>query len=109
MEKLGFRPYPGTLNVEISPGSVKALEALEKENGIGLISPDPTFCNAKAFPVSMGGVTGAIVIPEEKVRVHGKSIVEVMAHLRLKDALGAEDGDFVTLVVENPKSQKRED
>jgi CTP-dependent riboflavin kinase len=99
MEKLGFRPYPGTLNVEISEESLSIIEALQKEQGIELNPPDTEFCAARAMLLSVGSVSGAIIIPAEDVRVHGKSIVEVISPLRLKDALQVEDGDSLTLIV----------
>jgi CTP-dependent riboflavin kinase len=99
MEKLGFGPYPGTLNLEISEESLPVVEALQKEEAVKLIPPDPQFCEAKALPVSIGSVSGAIIIPAEDVKVHGKNIIEVLAPLRLKDALDLEDGDSLTLIV----------
>ncbi|MGD8983003.1 MAG: CTP-dependent riboflavin kinase [Desulfobacteraceae bacterium] len=99
MEKLGFRPYPGTLNVEISEESLSIIEALQKEQGIELNPPDTEFCAARAMLLSVGSVSGAIIIPAEDVRVHGKSIVEVISPLRLKDALQVKDGDSLTLIV----------
>ena len=101
LRKLGFIPYPGTLNLEISGESLHIIEALQKEEGIKLIPHDPKFCTAKAFPVAVGSISGAIIIPEEDVNVHGKNIVEVMAPLRLKDALDANDGDSLTLILKS--------
>ena len=99
MEKLGFRPYPGTLNVEMSEESLPIIEALQKEQGIELIPPSSEFCAAKAMLLSVGSVSGAIIIPSEDVRVHGKNIVEVISPLRLKEALQVDDGDSLTLIV----------
>ena len=98
-EKLGFKPYPGTLNVEISEESLPVVEALQREQGIELNPPDTEFCAARAMLLSIGSVTGAIIIPAEDVRVHGKNIVEVISPLRLKDALQVKDGDSLTLIV----------
>jgi CTP-dependent riboflavin kinase len=99
MEKLGFRPYPGTLNVEISEESLSIIEALQKEQGIELIPPDTKFCAARAMLLSVESASGAIIIPAEDVRVHGKNIVEIISPLRLKDALQVDDGDSLTLIV----------
>jgi CTP-dependent riboflavin kinase len=99
LNKLGFRPYPGTLNVEISEESLPIVEALQREQGIELIPPDTKFCAARAMLLSVGGVSGALIIPAEDVRVHGKNIVEVISPLRLKDALQVKDGEPLTLIV----------
>lgn len=98
-EKLGFKPYPGTLNLEISEKDLALIEELDRENGIVLISPDPKFCNAKAFAVTLGEIKGAIVMPEEKVRVHPKNIIEIIAPLNIKALLNVKDGDSVTVVL----------
>ncbi len=98
-EKLGFKPYPGTLNLEISEKYLSIVESLDQKIGIELISPDPNFCNARVFPVSLGDSIGAIILPEEKVRVHPKNIIEIIAPLNIKVSLNVKDGDFVTVVL----------
>jgi CTP-dependent riboflavin kinase len=85
-EKLGFKPYPGTLNLEISEEFLPAIEFLDQEKGIGLISPDPKFCNAMVFKVSC------------LVRVHPKNIIEIIAPQNIKASLNVKDGDSVTVV-----------
>jgi len=97
-EKLGFKPYPGTLNLEISEEFLPAIEFLDQEKGIGLISPDPKFCNAMVFKVSCLDIIGAVILPEEKVRVHPKNIIEIIAPQNIKASLNVKDGDSVTVV-----------
>lgn len=96
-EKLGFKPYPGTLNLEISADGVPIIESLDKGKGIELISPDPKFCNAKAYPVELGEINGAIIIPEENVRIHPENIIEIIAPMNIKEALNVKDADNITL------------
>ena len=98
-EKLGFKPYPGTLNLEISEEFLAAIELLDQKTGIELISPDPQFCNAMVFQVSLQDIIGAVILPEEKVRVHPKNIIEIIAPLNVKASLNVKDGDFVTVVL----------
>ncbi len=98
-EKLGFKPFPGTLNIEILPESLSDAESIQEEKRIELVAPDPKFCNAQLCPVSIEEVDAAIIIPEEKVRVHGRNIIEVIAPVSLKDALNVDDGDAVTLTI----------
>jgi len=102
-EKLDFKPYPGTLNLEISEEYLSIVESLDqKKTGIELISPDPNFCNARVFAVSLGEISGAIILPEEKVRVHSKNIIEIIAPLNIKASLNVKDGDSVTVVLTEP-------
>ena len=98
-EKLGFKPYPGTLNLEISKEYLPIIELLNQENGIELISPDPKFCNAKAFPVSLGDINGALIMPDEKVRIHAKDIIEIISPIRIKASLNVGDGDFISVAI----------
>jgi len=99
-EKLGFRPFPGTLNLEIDAAKIPHVEALLNKSGIELVPPDPSFCVGHVYPVSIMGVSGAIVAPAEDVRVHGKNIIELIAPACLKDAMDADDGDEIMLVAE---------
>lgn len=97
-EKLGFKPYPGTLNLEISEEFLPAIEFLDQKKGVELISPDPQFCNAMVFRVSLKDIIGAVILPEEKVRVHPKNIIEIIAPQNIKASLNVKDGDSVTIV-----------
>ena len=98
-DKLGFVPFAGTLNLEISTDDVPVVETFEQEAEIEFIPPDSAFCSGKAFPVLVEGIRAAIVIPAKEVRVHGKNIIEVISDQRLKDVLNVDDGDSVTLTV----------
>jgi CTP-dependent riboflavin kinase len=100
LEKLGFEPYPGTLNLEIAEEKLSIIEALLQRNGIDLIPPNSNFCLGQAVAVSVGGKPAAIVLPAEEVRIHAKNIIEIISYLKLKDALNVDDGDYVTLRLE---------
>ena len=98
-QKLGFSPWPGTLNLKISMDRVDLIEELREKGGIELISPDANYCSGHVLPVSIEGRQAAIIIPAEDVRVHAKNIVEIIAPERLKQALKVNDGDWVTLTL----------
>lgn len=105
LQKLGYIPYPGTLNLKISIEDIPIIEALEQKAKIEFVPPDSTFCSGKAHPVVVEGIRAAIVMPAEEVRVHGKNIVEIICDLRLKDALKVDDGDTVRLTISVLKSK----
>jgi HAD superfamily hydrolase (TIGR01509 family) len=65
-----------------------------------LTPTDPSFCAATIIPVSLGHVSGALVIPAEEVRIHGPNVVEVIAPVGVREALDLKDGDEITLVVQ---------
>ena len=101
-EKLGFKPFPGTLNLEIKPAKIPHIEALIKKRGLELVPPDPDFCAGRVYPVNILGVSGAIVVPAEDVRVHKKNILELIAPVSLKEAMDVDDGDEIMLVAKYP-------
>ena len=100
VEKLGYVPYPGTLNLEISTEDIHKVEVIEQASEIEFIPPDSTFCSGRAHTVEIQGMRAAIIMPAKEVRVHGKNIIEVISEVKLKDALGADDGDSVELTVD---------
>ena len=64
-----------------------------------MISPDPMFCNAKAYPVELGEINGAIIMPEEKVRIHAENIIEIIAPVNIKASLNVNDGDCIKVLL----------
>ena len=100
LTKLGFAPWPGTLNLEIPMDRVAVIEELKVKEGMELVSPDSNYCSGHVFPVSIEGIPAAIVLPAEDVRVHGKNIIEIISPKMLKDALNVADGDWVILAVD---------
>ena len=83
LEKLGFKPFPGTLNLEIANDHMAIMEAFQAQEGIELVPPDSTFCSGFVFPITIEGITGALVAPAPDVRVHAKNIIEIISHYRL--------------------------
>jgi catechol 2,3-dioxygenase-like lactoylglutathione lyase family enzyme len=100
-DRLGFDPFPGTLNLLIEdPGDFAAWIALRGTPGIRIENPNdgPNDCDARCYGVSVdGAVLGAIVYPE--VQAYPESQVEVIAPVELRDALGKRDGDEVVLEI----------
>ncbi|WP_456368173.1 DUF120 domain-containing protein [Thermococcus sp.] len=96
---LGFKPYPGTLNVKVLfPKTV--FDALCNARPIiipGFVREGRTFGDVKAYPVKINGIEGAIVVPARSI--HPPKIAEIIAPLKLRDALGLKDGDRVRVEV----------
>ena len=96
-EKLGFVPFPGTLNLEITTPGIRLLKDYTDEKWEELVPPDQTFCSSKILPVSLGHIKGALIQPGSEVNIHGKHVIEILAPVKLRDALGINDGEMVTL------------
>jgi CTP-dependent riboflavin kinase len=101
-EKLGFNPFPGTLNLEVDEKQVPLIAAVHQKGGLTLEPPDSNFCTGHIYPASIMGVTGAIVAPADDVRAHADNILELIAPTSLKDALDVGDGDEIMLVIAPP-------
>ena len=109
ISKLGFSPYPGTLNLEMSTEDIPVVQEIYKNEGMVLKSPDPKFCSGKVLPVNVEGVPGAVMIPGEEARVHGYNIVELIAPQKLKDMLGVTEGDFISFNIHFSPSKEIKD
>lgn len=101
IERLGFIPYPGTLNLRLkTEGDIRARQILKELEGIeikGFVSGERTFGPVKCFIAKIDGVEGAVIIP---IRTHhGFNTLEVIAPENIRERLGLNDGDTVTVKV----------
>jgi riboflavin kinase len=101
IEKLGFKPYPGTLNVKIEEEYLKKIFLIKSYPGIvieGFINGKRTFGSVKCYKAVLEGkIEGAIV---SAMRSHyGDNILEVIAPVNLRKALKLKDGDKISFTV----------
>ena len=102
IDKLGFDPFPGTLNVILdNQQSLSTWGHLRATPGVRLENPNsgPGNCSARCFKVSIEGqVDAAIVLPE--VESYPENQVEVIAPIELREWLAVKDGDLIILSIE---------
>jgi len=98
-EKLGFKPYPGTLNLEIKEESLHIIQALQTKECFKLVPPDPGFCAANTVPVFIESLPGAIIVPSAEVSLHAENILEIIAPVNIKETLNINDGDTVKIII----------
>lgn len=109
-EKLGFAPYPATLNLRLESEREMALwkEIRREMKGISIPPPGPAFCHARCFPVQIEGplpgrqasLMGAVLFPE--VEGYPADKIEMVAPVRIKESLKVGDGDRLTLKFLDP-------
>jgi riboflavin kinase len=108
-EKLHFSPFPGTLNVQLTENSSILQNILYEMPAIqveGFSDGERTFGGGKCYPVVVGGIEAAVIAPE---RTHYPSdLIEIIAPVKLRDALELNDGDRVVIQVkrQGTESQK---
>jgi CTP-dependent riboflavin kinase len=100
LEKLAFRPFPGTLNLRVDPAFSASAAKWRQTPGPALIPPDDGFCRAKILPARVAHIPAAVILPPESHNVHDDMVLEVLAPLSLKEALGLADGDRLTVTLD---------
>jgi len=102
IEKLGFDPYPGTLNLRLTTDyDIKARNELEAYPAVeieGFKSEDRTFGSVKCYPVIVENkVKGALI---SALRSHyDASVLEIIAPVPLRKYLKLKDGHKVKVEV----------
>jgi riboflavin kinase len=102
VEKLGFDPYPGTLNIRLSTDyDLKTRAELEAYPTIeiqGFKNEDRTFGTVKSYPARIGNkVNGALIFA---LRSHyDRSVLEIVAAANLRKQLNLKDGQKVKVEV----------
>ncbi|MEM3602382.1 MAG: DUF120 domain-containing protein [Candidatus Bathyarchaeia archaeon] len=97
-EKLGFTPYPGTLNIKLERNCIEYLKILRNAYGVE-ITPPNGYCSGKCFKAYlMDNFECAVVIPE--VKGYPEDLVEVIAPLNLRRHFKLKDGDIIMVKVE---------
>lgn len=105
IEKLGFDPYPGTLNLKLTTDyDSKARDELEAYPGVeidGFQNEDRTFGPVKCYPVIIENkIKGALILA---LRSHyDASVLEIIAPVQLRRNLKLKDGNKVKVEVLTP-------
>ena len=105
-ERLGYDPFPGTLNVDLVEDSVRRRSALESLEPIGIDGwegDDRTYGPAVCYRATIETDDGdtydeSHVIAPERTH-HDEDQLEIIAPEKLRDALSLEDADHLTIYV----------
>jgi len=108
IDKLGFEPYPGTLNIKLAEQVyINAKRELDTYPAVfinGFSDGRRTYGWVKCYPASINDkVHGALLILERTH--HDDSVIEVIAPVKIKDAVKIDYGDKVKVAVSIPKTK----
>ncbi len=98
-ERLGYTPYPGTLNVRLAPPEVHRLAAVRDWQGIridGFEAGGRTFGGATCYVARLDARSCHLITPD---RTHHTDVAEFISAEYLREALGVHDGDHVRVEV----------
>jgi CTP-dependent riboflavin kinase len=101
--KLGFEPYPGTLNIRLAKDSLGLQTALVAANFSSQeILPKKGGCSGKCVRAYLtsrarGGSECAIITPE--VDGYPQDIIEIVAPMNLREKFKFQDGDVIEIKI----------
>jgi CTP-dependent riboflavin kinase len=103
--KLGLDLYPGTVNLQVADPTAQALLGQLREGrgvdpasglvlaGVAIDPPEPGYCVGWAYPARLGALPAAVIVP--RVADYPADKLELVAAVRVRDALGLAPGDRV--------------
>ena len=102
MEKLGFNPYPGTLNLKLtSEYDIKSLSELETYPAVtleGFEDESRTYGAVRCYPAIINNKEKGAVI--NALRTHyGESVIEIVSPTYLRSRLKLKDGNKVKVEI----------
>ncbi|MEE2970625.1 MAG: DUF120 domain-containing protein [Pseudomonadota bacterium] len=99
--KLGIEPFPGTFNMVIDdPDAMTSWVRLKRTAGVVIENPGdgPHDCDGICWKVTLADrIEAAIVLPD--VPDYPPAQIELIASVGVRDVLGVEDGDPISLQV----------
>ncbi len=98
-DKLNFKPYIGTLNVQVGKEGVEKVKKL-LETDMPKINGEDFFGDVKFKKAVLNDkIEGAVIFPE-KTR-HSIDVIEFIAPQSIKGTYNMDDGDSVTINIED--------
>lgn len=103
-ERLGYAPYPGTLNVKLEDReTIRSLEEARVKDGSkieGFTIGGESFSPLTCFEGEMDGEKVTLLFVD--VTYYNETVAEVISPSYLRGKLGLKDGDAVTFSVDAP-------
>ena len=104
-EKLGFGPYPGTLNLRLSGGYIEMKRRLTRMPAIileGFKDEERSFGAVRCYPAVINDdVEGAVIVADRTI--YDDSVLEVISPIYLRKHFNLRDGDLVRVYASSPR------
>ena len=104
-EKLGFDPFPGTLNVKVKPEDFEKRRRLEKHPSVmleGFKDGERSFGACKVYPLLLNDeIRGALIVADRTI--HDLSTMEIVSPIYLRRHFGVSDGDTIKVSFLSPR------
>lgn len=105
-ELLGFTPFPGTLNLKLDGADLDTMRGLRGREGLEIpkvTTEERTFGGVTGFPAEVRDVEAGVIFPH---RTRHDDVLEVISAVRLRDELGLEDGDTLSVHIQAQPERK---
>jgi len=90
-DKLGFDPYPGTLNLTIDKTQKSLLNDLTPIRIQSLEKDGKKYGGVNCYKIKINNIVASIVIPD--MSEHEEGMIEIISPVNLKSQLNVKDGD----------------
>lgn len=104
-EKLGFDPYPGTLNLRLREADMERRRRLQRLPAIvirGFKDPERAFGSGRCYPAVVNDdVEGALIVADRTT--YDLAVMEIISPIYLRRHFGLEDGDKVKVSISSPR------
>jgi riboflavin kinase len=108
-QKLGYRPYPGTFNVEISAPDIPARQRLGAFDAVPIEEWEDdgqSYGSASCYPATVSTSSGSVeahVLEPDRTH-HGEEYIELVAPERLRESLDVTDGDEISITISSTRA-----
>ena len=94
--KLGFTPFPGTLNIKLNEDDAVKLKKIIKEAQPIEIVPEAYFCRGRCYKTTINDESSCIILIPD-VPDYPDNLIEIVSPDNLRKKLRLADGDVVEI------------
>ena len=93
-KRLGFRAYPGTLNLKVSRNQINSFKKINPIKIDGFKNNNKIFGGADCYRAKIKNIHGSVIVPHFTKH---KDVIEFIAPVHIKSELKIKDGDKIKI------------